>query len=58
MEELQSIVALGDGSITKLVCGDWLSERCDNVKDVELYITQIDEMIERKRKLLEENRAL
>ena len=58
MEELQTIVALGAGSITKLVCGDGRIERCDNVKDVELYITQIDEMIERKRKLLEENRAL
>ncbi len=53
MEELQTIVALGAGSITKLVCADGRIERCDNVKDVELYITQIDEMIARKRKLLE-----
>jgi oxygen-independent coproporphyrinogen-3 oxidase len=53
MEELQTIVALGAGSITKRVCGDGRIERCDNVKDVELYIEQIDEMIERKRKLLE-----
>ncbi len=52
MEELQTIVALGAGSITKLVCPDGRIERCDNVKDVELYINQIDEMIERKRKLL------
>lgn len=54
MEELQTIVALGAGSITKRVCGDGRIERCDNVKDVELYIEQIEEMIERKRKLLEE----
>lgn len=54
MEELQTIVALGAGSITKRVCGDGRIERCDNVKDVELYIAQIDEMIDRKRKLLEE----
>ena len=53
MEELQTIVALGAGSITKRVCRDGRIERCDNVKDVELYIDQIEEMIERKRKLLE-----
>ena len=53
MEELQTIVALGAGSITKRVCQDGRIERCDHVKDVELYIEQIEEMIERKRKLLE-----
>ncbi len=53
MEELQTIVALGAGSITKRVCKDGRIERCDNVKDVELYIAQIEEMIDRKRKLLE-----
>lgn len=52
MEELQTIVALGAGSITKRVYPDGRIERCDNVKDVELYINQIDEMIDRKRKLL------
>ena len=26
-------------------------ERCDNVKDVKLYIEQIEEMIDRKRNL-------
>lgn len=46
-------MALGAGSITKRVCQDGRIERCDNVKDVELYIEQIEEMIERKRKLLE-----
>ena len=55
MEELQTIVALGAGSITKRECQDGRIERCDNVKDVELYIEQIEEMIERKRKLLEED---
>ena len=53
MEELQTIVALGAGSITKRVYPDGRIERCDNVKDVELYINQIDEMIERKRVLLQ-----
>ena len=51
MEEQQTIVALGAGSITKRVWPDGRIERCDNVKDVKLYIEQIDEMIERKRKL-------
>lgn len=52
MEEKQTIVALGAGSITKRVYPDGRIERCDNVKDVALYIEKIDEMIERKRKLL------
>ena len=54
MEEKQTIVALGAGSITKRVYEDGRIERCDNVKDVSLYIEKIDEMIERKRKLLQE----
>lgn len=52
MEEKQTIVALGAGSITKRVFADGRIERCDNVKDVGLYIERIDEMIERKRRLL------
>ncbi len=52
MEEKQTIVALGAGSITKRVYGDGRIERCDNVKDVALYIEKIEEMIERKRTLL------
>lgn len=55
MEEMQTIVALGAGSITKLVLPDGRIERTDNVKDVALYIEKIDEMIERKEKLLQEN---
>jgi len=54
MEEKQTIVALGAGSITKRVFPDGRIERCDNVKDVALYIEKIDEMIERKRVLLGE----
>ena len=52
MEEMQTIMALGAGSITKRVYGDGRIERCDNVKDVALYIEKIDEMIERKKRLL------
>lgn len=52
MEEKQTIMALGAGTISKAVYPDGRIERCDNVKDVALYIEKIDEMIERKRKLL------
>ncbi len=51
MEEKQTIVALGAGSITKRVYPDGRIERCENVKDVSQYIERIDEMIERKKKL-------
>lgn len=51
MEEVQTIVALGAGTVTKRVYGDGRIERCDNVKDVKLYIEKIDEMIERKKEL-------
>lgn len=54
MEEKQTILALGAGSITKRVFPDGRIERCDNVKDVALYIEKIDEMIDRKRRLLED----
>jgi len=51
MEEKQTIVALGAGSITKRVFPDGRIERCDNVKDVGLYMEKIEEMIDRKGKL-------
>jgi len=51
MEEVQTIVALGAGAITKRVFPDGRIERCDNVKDVNLYISKIEEMIDRKRQL-------
>lgn len=56
MEEVQSIVAIGAGTISKRVYPDGRIERCDNVKDVDLYISKIDEMIDRKRKLFEEEK--
>ncbi len=52
-EEVQSIVALGAGTVTKRVYGNGRIERCDNVKDVPLYMEKLDEMIDRKRKLFE-----
>ena len=54
MEEKQTIIAVGAGSISKRVYPDGHIERCENVKDVASFIERIDEMIERKRKLLED----
>lgn len=54
MEEKQTIVALGAGSITKRVYTNGRIERCENVKDIEQYLSRIDEMIERKRELFRE----
>lgn len=56
MEEVQTIIACGAGTVTKRVYGDGRIERCDNVKDVGLYIEKIDEMIERKRRLFEDEK--
>ena len=52
MEEKESILALGAGTISKEVYPDGRIERCDSVKDVALYLEKVDEMIERKRKLI------
>lgn len=51
MEEKQSIVALGAGSVTKRVFPGGRIERTDNVREVSQYIERIDEMIERKEEL-------
>ncbi len=54
MEEKQTIMALGAGATSKVVFANGERiERVGNVKDVTQYIERIDEMIERKRKLLE-----
>ena len=54
MEEVQTIIACGAGTVTKRVYGDGRIERCDNVKDVALYISKIEEMIDRKRQLFKD----
>ena len=59
MEELCDIVATGAGSACKKVGKstdgrtnlDTKVSRCENVKDVDLYIERIDEMIQRKKEL-------
>ena len=53
MEEMQTIVACGAGTTTKVVFpAQNRRERCENVKEVEQYIERIDEMIGRKEKIL------
>ena len=60
MEERQTIVACGAGASTKRVWpqpnadGAHRIERCENVKDVGLYMKRIDEMIARKQQLFSE----
>ncbi len=53
MEEKQTIAACGAGTTTKVLFPGDRIERAENVKDVAQYIDRIDEMIGRKRKLLE-----
>ncbi len=53
MEEMQTIVACGAGTTTKVVFpSENRRERCENVKEVEQYISRIDEMIARKERVL------
>lgn len=53
MEEKQTIIACGAGTTTKVVFpSENRLERVENVKDVEQYISRIDEMLERKEKML------
>ena len=49
MEEVCDIAAAGAGTISKRVFAGDRIERCDNVKDAALYISRIDEMIDRKK---------
>lgn len=59
MEERQTIVACGAGTTTKVIFPkENRLERVENVKDVEQYISRIDEMIERKQKMLEKLEGL
>jgi oxygen-independent coproporphyrinogen-3 oxidase len=53
MEERQTIFACGAGATTKAVFPNGRIERAFNVKTVEEYISRVDEMIERKQKVLE-----
>ena len=50
MEEVQTILALGAGATTKRVQGDLIT-RAENVKNVDTYIENLDEMLRRKETL-------
>ncbi|MDP4092877.1 MAG: coproporphyrinogen dehydrogenase HemZ [Bacillota bacterium] len=53
MEEKQTNIAFGADAVTKVVYSDENRiERAFNVKNVEEYIKRVDEMIDRKRRLL------
>lgn len=55
MEEKQTIIGLGAGSSSKFVFKDGKKiERTENVKFFRDYMERIDEMIDRKKKFLEE----
>lgn len=49
MEEIQDIAAAGAGTISKRVFDANRIERCDDVKDVDLYIKEIDSILEKKK---------
>lgn len=53
MEEVQTIMACGAGSISKRVYPDGNIRRCENVKNVSQYMERIEEMIERKKALFD-----
>lgn len=53
MEEKQSIIALGAGGITKIVSPNNNSiKRAFNLKSVELYIENVNEMLKKKKSLI------
>lgn len=53
MEEQQTIIGCGAGTTTKrLFAEENRIERAENVKDVQQYIERIEEMLERKERLL------
>lgn len=57
MEEIQTIIALGAGAVSKFVTrqdGNIHIERVDNVRNLRDYIDRIDDMIEKKRVFLKE----
>jgi len=54
MEETTKILALGAGAITKwLYPKERRIERAPNVKNIAQYIARVEEMVERKRALID-----
>ena len=56
MEEMNSVIAVGAGAISKRVCrSEKRIERSPNVKDIHEYINRVDEMVQRKVELFGKN---
>ena len=51
MEEVVDIAACGAGGVSKRIYNSNKPQRAANIKDVDQYISRIDEMIDRKRRL-------
>jgi len=52
MEEMQTVIALGAGASTKKYhAGRGIVSRIENVKNVDSYISRVDEMIQRKENI-------
>ena len=51
MEEVQTIAAIGAGTVSKRVDSPTQIGRCDTAKDIALYMDNIDDMIARKQEL-------
>ncbi len=49
MEEVQPIAAVGAGTISKILFQDGRIERCANVKDVGLYLSDFEQVMQKKR---------
>ena len=58
MEETVSVLALGAGAITKWLFGDrsLRIERAPNVRNIEEYTRRVDEMVQRKRDVILQNK--
>ena len=52
MEELQTILALGGGGMTKILLPDGRLERQHNPKAPQQYIARIDDVLEKKKEIL------
>lgn len=52
MEERETVIGIGLGSVTKIVYGDQSLKRIPNFKGLEDYLSRIDEVLEKRKKYL------
>ena len=56
MEEKQTNIAIGAGAVSKFVYLDENRiERVDDVKNLEIYLDRVEDMIEKKKREVEKN---